>query len=106
MRKKFILFLFLPFYLNANIYYVPCEPSIEVANLELETKIKINTKIIKNKSSNLLERYEDYNSKLSEYNDRLQSYKTLQTQRNLLLLDIKNNLKDIKNMYFLNSGEH
>lgn len=108
MKKIVTLFLFL-FFANplfAKVVYVPCEGSIAGANTQLETKIKITTGEINLKTSNLKRKYNDYLKKLEEYNESLLGYQYLQSQKNLLLLDVKNELSIIKTELFLGESNN
>jgi hypothetical protein len=96
-----VLFLFFANSLFAKVVYVPCEGSIAGANVQLETKIKATTGEINLKTSKLKRKYDEYLKKLKEYNERLQGYQYLQSQKNLLLLDVKNELSVIKTELYL-----
>ena len=100
MFKKLVFLVMLSNYSFASSYYFPCEPSI-ATNLPLLTaKITQKSAEVQQKANSLKDKYENYLEKLKEYNTSLASYKILQDEKNMLLLDSKYRLEQIKQIYF------
>ena len=100
MFKNILILVLLSNYSFSGYYYLPCEPSI-ANNLPLLTsKITQKSAEVQQKANSLKNRYEYYLEKLKEYNLHLTSYKILQDEKNMLLLDSKYRLEQIKQIYF------